>query len=574
MNIQKRKLIPTCIAILLLIIFTLKPIQLFILKIASIMLGSELLFEDWGNDITNFSISVLIGLIFFIPTILGLHNNELSDIQNNGCVIKNKFHNYGFLFIVALTGISLCSTTSFLYSFHYYDDAHCFFTVGKSLLHNKVLYRDIYEQKGPILYFIHTIAALISEKSFLGVYFIQVISAFVFLIYSYKILKLFLSELSSLYILPLIFAVIISSTNYICGDSCEELSFALIIIPFYFSVKNIKLNQDFSKMEMFISGLFAGLIFWMKFTLVGFFFGWAIVPVYRYIKNKQIKSLLICIIFLILGVIASTLPSLIYFTANHSLPDLFQVYIHDNIFEYAAKPTHSNVLIYKITFLILSFGKMCIQNPFDTLLLIFSFISIFILKKMNNKECQIHILLCYIAAFFFIYIGGVRHTYYSLLLSVFLIFSTPVIENFFIIFKLNNKLLSIFSISGFIFIILLLSPHWKAIGNKYETKAEFRISKIINDSKTEEYTPTLLNYGKLDFGIYFLTDIIPSEKYFCWLNVDNKEMQKQQNKCIEDKRVDYVVTVTKENYEKVMAYNTYELLFEQDGMYLFGKKSY
>mgnify|MGYP000054928960 FL=1 len=61
----------------------------------------------------------------------------------------------------------ICSKSSFLYPMNDWQDANCFFTVGKAMMNGKVLYKDIYEQKGPVLYFIHGIAYLISKTSFL-----------------------------------------------------------------------------------------------------------------------------------------------------------------------------------------------------------------------------------------------------------------------------------------------------------------------------------------------------------------------------------------------------------------------
>ena len=47
-------------------------------------------------------------------------------------------------------------------------DANAFFTMGKGLMNGLVPYRDLFEQKGPILYFVYGIGYLLSHKSFLG----------------------------------------------------------------------------------------------------------------------------------------------------------------------------------------------------------------------------------------------------------------------------------------------------------------------------------------------------------------------------------------------------------------------
>lgn len=61
-----------------------------------------------------------------------------------------------------------------------------FLSVGREILNGKVIYRDLFEHKGPLTYFIHAAAALISETSFLGIYLIEIVSLTVFLIFAYK----------------------------------------------------------------------------------------------------------------------------------------------------------------------------------------------------------------------------------------------------------------------------------------------------------------------------------------------------------------------------------------------------
>ena len=70
----------------------------------------------------------------------------------------------------------LCSQCSPLYPINVWGDANCLLTVGRVMKAGGVVYRDIYEQKGPTLYLLHMIAACMSDSSFLGVYVLEVLS--------------------------------------------------------------------------------------------------------------------------------------------------------------------------------------------------------------------------------------------------------------------------------------------------------------------------------------------------------------------------------------------------------------
>ena len=72
--------------------------------------------------------------------------------------------------VLAALILLLTSQSSPLYPINLWGDANCLFTVGRVMKDGGVLYRDIYEQKGPLLYLIHALAACLSDTSFWGVY--------------------------------------------------------------------------------------------------------------------------------------------------------------------------------------------------------------------------------------------------------------------------------------------------------------------------------------------------------------------------------------------------------------------
>ena len=69
-----------------------------------------------------------------------------------------------FCLMVSFSMLLFTSKNSFLYTFNDWCDANAFFTVGKSIIHGLVPYKDLFEQKGPLLYFIYSFGYLISQK--------------------------------------------------------------------------------------------------------------------------------------------------------------------------------------------------------------------------------------------------------------------------------------------------------------------------------------------------------------------------------------------------------------------------
>lgn len=94
--------------------------------------------------------------------------------------------------LLAFVFLAVCSKSSFLYPFNDWYDANDFLTLGKGMLHGLVPYRDLYEQKGPILYAAHALCALVPGPAFLGVYFLEVGALTCFLYHMSKIIRLYL----------------------------------------------------------------------------------------------------------------------------------------------------------------------------------------------------------------------------------------------------------------------------------------------------------------------------------------------------------------------------------------------
>ena len=67
-----------------------------------------------------------------------------------------------FFILAAVFTVTICSKSSPIYPLNDWDDPNCFFTVGKAMANGKILYKDIFEQKGPLLYMLHMLAYQIS----------------------------------------------------------------------------------------------------------------------------------------------------------------------------------------------------------------------------------------------------------------------------------------------------------------------------------------------------------------------------------------------------------------------------
>lgn len=99
---------------------------------------------------------------------------KISDYLDNKKII------IAILLVASIFTLLICSKNSPLYPYNDWVDGNAFFTMGKGMFNGKVPYKDLFEQKGPLLYLIYGIGYLISHDTFLGVYLLEVISYTIF----------------------------------------------------------------------------------------------------------------------------------------------------------------------------------------------------------------------------------------------------------------------------------------------------------------------------------------------------------------------------------------------------------
>lgn len=464
-------------------------------------------------------------------------------------IVKVKIRDILFIALVAVFVITVCSTSSPVYSFNQWVDSNAFFTVGKSMLKGYIPYKDLYDHKGPLLFFIHAIGALISYNSFLGIYFFEIISAIFFLFFSYKI-SLLSFERNIIVVIPFLAYITYAGEAFVLGDSVEEFCLPLLAYGLYVSIKMFKFDKFPSTKEAILIGITSGGVLWMKYTILGFYIGWIIIPCYMTIREKKFREFLRLLAGIVAGVVVITLPIIMYFTFNNALCDMFEVYFYDNMFLYSAQ-TNSNTLINLI-----SVGVDNVLNNKMCILLII--IGIVTCKNQFNNRVYVNILFIIFCTFFFIYFSGVAHAYYSLIFSCFAILGLNYLfiylRNIFIYGKSDVKII----VSMFIAFLLIIVSCPNIENIKYEEMdyAQYQIKAAIESFNIDN--PKILNYNCLDQGVYTVTGVVPTERIYYVPNMKQELFKNIQDSYIEANIFDFIVSIEEysfSNYKYISQYS-------------------
>lgn len=464
--------------------------------------------------------------------------------------MKTRLKKHSFLlycFALAAVYLLIGSKSSPLYPMNDWVDVNCFFTMGKSLLAGQVPYVDLYEQKGPVLYFIYAIIALFSPNSYFGVYLLEVITYGLFLYFSGLIARLYLGDSLKVWFIAAIEGAIITVTYaFAHGASVEEMCLFMSAYGLYVALRAIKEGRVLTFREGLVCGIFSGILLWIKYTMLGLYLGLAIFVVIWYLcwgfKWRELFKT-IGAFFAGLGIVTAVV--FLYFLVNGALDELYTVYFYNNIFLYA-KETEGNKLqsIYE-----------CVEH---TLKLNDTYTWLFLpgliwaaVRAFKDIRPLLLLVLTFLGLSLGTYWGGWKISYYGLVFAVYTVFGLIAIGEVLRLCRIDrllNKLNfgSKWAAGLWVAVVIVLAASFclrngrnvYLMGTPKEEMPQYRFAETINSVEDA----TLLNYGFLDGGFYYAADVIPNCYFFCQLNVLAPEMFQTQREFVNEGKVTFVVT--------------------------------
>lgn len=518
----------------------------------------------------------------------------------------------GICLLSAFACLAVCSMSSFLYKMNDWLDVNCYYTVGRGMFRGLVPYKDLYEQKGPLLYFLYGFADLVFPSSYLGGWLLELIAGACFLFLFYKTVRLF-AEKAPLWLIPAAAFAVFASFAFAKGGSAEEL-----FLPFFAGTVYTGLKFFYARAEapvplltVAVQGFCAGCILWVKFTWLGLYAAWAIVLAVFYIRRGWGGRLAASAGIFVAGAAATTLPWLIYFGANGAIGDWLKVYIYDNIFLYAGRKDTGffRGLASRAGFFL---RDMCF-NVFFTL----PALGGLMLGTVFRKKCGWNGWTIAAGWAMFgglllgIYSASSVYHYYSFPLAAFApVFAAPAAAFFARLRESRSassgeaadaapvadescaaetqaESSSVAADARFaaaaglpagrkrkavalaLSVVISCCACIAVSGNRFALGAPERIfpqiavaRTIREDAASLGEAPTLLNFAGMDGGIYRAAGIAPNFRYFSSLNVSTGEMTERQFAFLSAHGARYAVTYKDEGREKMKSLPEYELIFE------------
>lgn len=242
---------------------------------------------------------------------------------------------YGLLSLLLLTLFSACS---WLYPLNPWDDANCFTTIAESMLEGKILYRDIFDQKGPLLFILHVLSAWICDRPFFGIYILQIVCQWIFLVYSLKTVRLFVSHSIRPWLewasVALVGLLCVTSEFYYYGDSVEEFSLPVLAYGLYLFLRYAREGILPGRWAACFLGLGFAWVFWMKFTVLALLGGCCLAVLVIAAIRREMKTIWSTVGWILVGFMAGSAAVLAFFVPQHTVADVFEGYFGYNLFHY------------------------------------------------------------------------------------------------------------------------------------------------------------------------------------------------------------------------------------------------
>lgn len=197
------------------------------------------------------------------------------------------------------------------------SDASIFEYFGYAMSNGEVLYKDLFDHKGPIIFLINYFGYILNGE--FGIKIIYLLCIFFFFYSCTLIARLFTDERNSIIVLVIVF--ILFESFFELGWGIEGYVLPAVNYSLYIYLKYL-LGKTVSRLEIMIVGIMLALVFFTRANLIGIWLIFSLNVLVDKILKKQYKELLTFAKCFILGVFTVIIPLGIYLLTKEVLSEM------------------------------------------------------------------------------------------------------------------------------------------------------------------------------------------------------------------------------------------------------------
>ena len=472
---------------------------------------------------------------------------------------KNALHRtaIGLSLLCSALALAIATTSSVLYATNFWTDTNLYFTIGRGMKHGLMVYRDLFDHKGPLLFMIYALCAAVSETSFIGVFLLEIASFAVMLYFAWRTVSLYGEGKLTLLVIPLTALATACSTAFNQGGSAEEFCLPALMLAIWCALARMREDCQRPERLHMVFGAAMGWVFAIKFTDCGLFFGQAFAMLCYEWRLNGFKCAFVSGMLMIVGMLIVVAPVSVYLMVNGIFDDTVQVYFIANLFEYGGAPMSFVEHIYNA---LAYLRTQSAANPFVAVPAMIGcvFATIDALLRLR-KGFLFEMIAAPMAAgllLLFCYWGEMAHPYYALVFAA--LVPLGLIPLGWLAPRVKGCTPAVLAAALTLAILPVCCVSCQAaplLAVEKEEMAQTVFAQIIR----EEENPTLLDLCSLDHGFYLAGNVLPNCRYFANNNLNTKEKRDALDGYLDEGRTMFVVSRWEdpgENYTQIAEHSS------------------
>ena len=210
-------------------------------------------------------------------------------------------------------------------------DSSVFLYIGKQMHRGKIPYIDLFDHKGPALYFIQYLGYAIWPGSVAGgVWILEMVSFFLLMLLMLKIAGFATEDRRNAYLASILVLLVCAFKLYQGGNYTEEHALLWITLSAYIFFSFFR-TGNYTVRQLFLLGFSCMVVLLQQVNLVTVWVAFVPPVVIRLAREKRWWEIWTCILHFLLGMLAAFLPVLVWAVWKGCLKEMWHYYIVFNL---------------------------------------------------------------------------------------------------------------------------------------------------------------------------------------------------------------------------------------------------
>ncbi|MEQ9618319.1 MAG: glycosyltransferase family 39 protein [Deltaproteobacteria bacterium] len=229
-------------------------------------------------------------------------------------------------------------------------DSGVFLYVGQQILDGSIPYRDIWDHKGPVIYYVNALGLFIGQGSQWGVLLVELFSLFIAVSLGYIVMSKSFGRIPAVFasitwLLAIVYLIYDDGIREKSGGNLtEEYSLPLSFATLYFFWRSR--NSSSNLFYIFLIGSIFSISFLLRPNNTGMQISAALFIFFAGVLSHRKYDLIKQILAFILGSTVILIPVLFYFEWNNALNDFFDLFLRYNLIHSTSSLRDKIVSIY------------------------------------------------------------------------------------------------------------------------------------------------------------------------------------------------------------------------------------